>query len=169
MKHLLSVLVENNPGVLRKVAGLFSRRGYNIDSLVVSETEKSEVSRMTIAVHGDDQVLEQVIKQLSKLVDVIKVDDVTKKRTVSRQLLLVKVKADIESRVSIIQTMDIFKARITHIGKEHLIIEATGEGSKIEAIIETLRPYGIIELVKTGVISMLREDNVANEEKEQEQ
>jgi len=167
MKHLLSVLVENNPGVLRKVAGLFSRRGYNIDSLVVSETEDNKVSRMTIAVHGDDQILEQVMKQLAKLVDVIRVDDVTKKRTVSRQLLLVKVKANLENRVHIIQTMDVFKARITHIGEEHLIVEATGEGSKINAIIETLRPYGIIELVKTGLISMLREDDFSNPEAEE--
>lgn len=157
MRHILSVLVDNHPGVLRKVAALFSRRGYNIDSLVVSETETDEISRMTIAVHGDDEILEQVIKQLNKLVDVRKIEDITNNPTVSKQLLLVKVKADAKSRIEIITLMDVFRARIPHIGKESLIIEATGEKSKIDAIIEALRPFGIIELAKTGTVAMLRE------------
>ncbi len=157
MRHVLSVLVDNHPGVLRKVAGLFSRRGYNIDSLVVSETENSQISRMTIAVHGDENILEQVIKQLGKLVDVIKIEDVTNRQTVSKQLLLIKVKADIKSRIDIITLMDVFRARIVHIGKKSLIIEATGEKSKIDAIIETLQPFGIIELAKTGTVAMLRD------------
>lgn len=157
MKHILSVLVDNHPGVLRKVAGLFSRRGYNIDSLVVSETEEAHISRMTIAVNGDDDVLEQVIKQLSKLVDVIKIEDVTEKQTVSKQLLLIKVKADINTRIDIITLMDVFRARIVDIGKKSLVIEATGEKNKIDAIIETLQPFGIIELAKTGTVAMLRD------------
>lgn len=159
MRHILSVLVDNHPGVLRKVAGLFSRRGYNIDSLVVSETENDKISRMTIAVHGDEEILEQVIKQLSKLVDVLNIEDVTNKQTVSKQLLLIKVKADIKTRIDIITLMDVFRARIAHIGKDDLIIEATGEKSKIDAVIETLEPFGIIELAKTGVVAMKRESD----------
>ncbi len=158
MRHILSVLVENHPGVLRKVAGLFSRRGYNIDSLVVSETENEKVSRMTIAVHDDEEILEQVIKQLGKLVDVIKIEDITTKPSVSKQLLIIKVKADWKTRIDIITLMDVFRARIAHIGKESLIIEATGEQSKIDAIIETLKPFGILELAKTGTVAMLREE-----------
>ncbi len=157
MRHILSVLVDNHPGVLRKVASLFSRRGYNIDSLVVSETENTEISRMTIAVHGDEDILEQVIKQLDKLVDVIKIEDITNKPTVSKQLLMIKVSADWKTRIDIITLMDVFRARIVHIGKESLIVEATGEQSKIDAIIETLQPFGILELVKTGTVAMLRE------------
>ncbi|NLK72169.1 MAG: acetolactate synthase small subunit [Clostridiales bacterium] len=158
MRHILSVLVENHPGVLRKVAGLFSRRGYNIDSLVVSETENEEISRMTIAVQGDDDILEQVIKQLSKLVDVIKIEDISNRPIVNKQLLLIKVKADIHTRIDIITLMDVFRARIAHIGRDSLIVEATGEQSKIDAIIETLKPFGIIELAKTGTVAMLREE-----------
>lgn len=157
MKHTLSVLVNNNPGVLRRVAGLFSRRGYNIDSLVVSETHEPGISRMTICVHGDDEVVEQVIKQLSKLVDVINIDDVSNKSAINKQLLLVKVKADIKTRVDIILLMNAFRVKIIHIGVDRLIIEATGEKSKIDAIIETLKPFGIIELAKTGVVAMLTE------------
>lgn len=157
MKHVLSVLVDNHPGVLRRVSGLFGRRGYNIDSLVVSSTENEEISRMTIVVHGDDEVLEQVIKQLSKLIDVINVEDITNKQAVSTQLLLIKVKADIKTRVHIITLMDVFKARVADIGRETIIIEATGENNKINAIIETLKPFGIVELVKTGSVSMVRE------------
>lgn len=156
MKHKLVVLVENNPGVLSKVAGLFSRRGYNIDSLAVSETENNKVSRMTIVVDGDHRIIEQVTKQLHKLIDVIKVHDVTDKETVDRQLLLIKVSADNNTKIEIIQLMDVFRARIVNIGRKSLTIEATGDEGKIQAIISSLRPFGIKELVKTGTISMLR-------------
>ena len=141
MKHTLAVLVENNPGVLAKVSNLFSRRGYNIESLVVSQTEDKTISRMTIVVEGDEKVIEQVTKQLHKLVDVIKVNDLTNDDIVSRQLLLVRVAADRENRGEIIQLMDIFRARIIDIGRRSLIIEATGDESKIEAIIKSLQPF----------------------------
>lgn len=156
MKHKVAVLVENNPGVLAKVSNLFSRRGYNIESLVVSDTEDKTISRMTIVVDGDERTIEQVTKQLHKLVDVIKVNDLTNDDIVCRQLLLVRVAADRETRGEIIQLMDIFRARIIDIGRRSLIIEATGEESKIEAIIKSLQPFGIQEIVKTGVSAMVR-------------
>ena len=156
MKHKLAVLVENNPGVLAKVSGLFSRRGYNIDSLVVSDTEDKSVSRMTIVVDGDAKTLEQVTKQLHKLVDVIKVNDLTNDEIVSRQLLLVRVAADHDTRGEIIQLMDIFRARIIDIGRRSLIVEATGDEDKIEAIIKSLQPFGVQEIVKTGISAMVR-------------
>ena len=156
MKHKVAVLVENNPGVLAKVANLFSRRGYNIDSLVVSDTEDKTISRMTIVVDGDEKTVEQVTKQLHKLVDVIKVNDLTHDDIVSRQLLLVRVSADRETRGEIIQLMDIFRARIIDIGRRSLIIEATGDESKIEAILKSLQPFGIQEIVKTGISAMVR-------------
>lgn len=148
MKHKVAVLVENNPGVLAKVSNLFSRRGYNIESLVVSDTEDKTISRMTIVVDGDERTIEQVTKQLHKLVDVIKVNDLTNDDTVCRQLLLVRVAADRETRGEIIQLMDIFRARIIDIGRRSLIIEATGDESKIEAILKSLQPFGIQEIVK---------------------
>ena len=156
MKHKVAVLVENNPGVLAKVANLFSRRGYNIDSLVVSDTEDKAISRMTIVVDGDERTIEQVTKQLHKLVDVIKVNDLTNDDTVCRQLLLVRVAADRDTRGEIIQLMDIFHARIIDIGRRSLIIEATGDESKIEAILKSLQPFGIQEIVKTGISAMVR-------------
>ena len=156
MKHTLAVLVENNPGVLAKVSNLFSRRGYNIESLVVSQTEDKTISRMTIVVECDEKVIEQVTKQLHKLVDVIKVNDLTNDDIVSRQLLLVRVAADRENRGEIIQLMDIFRARIIDIGRRSLIIEATGDESKIDAIIKSLQPFGIQEIVKTGISAMVR-------------
>ncbi|MBR5318681.1 MAG: acetolactate synthase small subunit [Peptococcaceae bacterium] len=156
MKHKVAVLVENNPGVLAKVSNLFSRRGYNIESLVVSDTEDKSISRMTIVVDGDEKTIEQVTKQLHKLVDVIKVNDLTNDDTVCRQLLLVRVAADRETRGEIIQLMDIFRARIIDIGRRSLIIEATGDESKIEAILKSLQPFGIQEIVKTGISAMVR-------------
>ena len=149
-------MVENNPGVLAKVSNLFSRRGYNIESLVVSDTEDKTISRMTIVVDGDERTIEQVTKQLHKLVDVIKVNDLTNDDTVCRQLLLVRVAADRETRGEIIQLMDIFRARIIDIGRRSLIIEATGDESKIEAILKSLQPFGIQEIVKTGISAMVR-------------
>ena len=156
MKHKVAVLVENNPGVLAKVSNLFSRRGYNIDSLVVSDTEDKTISRMTIVVDGDEKTIEQVTKQLHKLVDVIKVNDLTNDDTVCRQLLLVRVAADRETRGEIIQLMYIFRARIIDIGRRSLIIEATGDESKIDAILKSLQPFGIQEIVKTGISAMVR-------------
>lgn len=156
MKHTLAVLVENQPGVLSHVAGLFARRGYNIESLAVGETEDSSVSRITLVVEGDERVIEQVSKQLNKQVEVIKVNDITNDEIVVRQLLLLKVAADPNTRQEIMQIVEIFRCRIVDIGKRSLIVEATGDEEKIHAIIKSLRPFGIQELVRTGNVAMVR-------------
>jgi acetolactate synthase-1/3 small subunit len=156
VKHTLAVLVENSPGVLSRVAGLFARRGYNIESLVVGETEDKTASRITLVVEGDERVIEQVSKQLNKQVEVIKIQDITNEETVDRQMLLIKVSAGPEDRQEILQLMEIFRCRIVDIGRRSLIVEATGDEGKIEAIIQSLRPFGIKELVRTGKVSMVR-------------
>lgn len=156
MKHTLAVLVENTPGVLARVAGLFSRRGFNIDSLAVGRTENPAVSRMTIVVEGDDHVLEQVTKQLHKLIDVIKINDITKDAYVDRELVMIKVYAEASTRSEIMQLVDIFRARIVDVGHKTLTIEVTGNEGKIDAFENCLRPFGIKELVRTGKIAMLR-------------
>lgn len=156
MKHTLAVLVENQPGVLSHVAGLFARRGYNIESLAVGETEDPSVSRITLVVEGDEKVIEQVSKQLNKQVEVIKVNDITNEEIVVRQLLLLKVAADLNTRQEIMQIVEIFRCRIVDIGKRSLIVEATGDEEKIQAIITSLRPFGIQELVRTGNVAMVR-------------
>ncbi|MGI6452965.1 MAG: acetolactate synthase small subunit [Syntrophomonadaceae bacterium] len=155
-KHTLSVIVENKPGVLTRVAMLFRRRGYNIESLTVGETENPSISRMTIAVTGDETVIEQVTKQLYKLIDVIKIVDLTEERFVERELVLIKVKASSSIRSEILQIVQIFRARIVDIGKNSMIIEVTGDSGKIDAIEESLRPFGIVELVRTGKVAMAR-------------
>ncbi len=156
MRHTLAVLVENNPGVLARVAGLFSRRGFNIDSLAVGRTDNPSVSRMTIVVEGDDRYLEQVNKQLHKLVDVLKISDITRDAYVDRELVLIKVNADAAKRAEIMQLVDIFRARIVDVGPKTLTIEVTGNDGKITAFEDSLRPFGIKELVRTGKIAMLR-------------
>ncbi|MCR4400065.1 MAG: acetolactate synthase small subunit [Syntrophomonadaceae bacterium] len=156
MKHTLSVIVENHPGVLTRVATLFRRRSYNIDSLTVGRTENPTVSRMTIVVEGDDVLIEQVVKQLHKLVEVIKITDITDDPSVDRELVLVKVRADTQVRAEIMQIVEIFRARIVDIGRNTLIIEATGDENKINAIEDSLRPFGIMELVRTGKVAMVR-------------
>lgn len=156
MKHILSVTVENSAGVLSRISGLFSRRGFNIDSLVVSETEDPTVSRMTIVVPGDAVIIDQITKQLNKSLDVIKVNDITNEDAVTRQLLLIRVASDHDTRSEIIQLMDVFRARIIDIGRRSLIIEATGSDSKVDAIVKVLRPFGIQEIAKTGISAMVR-------------
>ncbi len=156
MRHTLSVLVENQPGVLTRVAGLFSRRGYNIESLAVGETHDPSISCMTIVSSGDDLVIEQVVKQLNKLIDVIEIRDITKIGYVDRELVLFKVKAEAAVRSEIMQIVDIFRARIVDIGHDTLIIECTGDGGKVLAIEKSLQPFGILELVRTGKIAMVR-------------
>ena len=155
-KQTLAVIVENNPGVLARVAILFRRRGYNIESLTVGATENSNISRMTLVVQGDDRIIEQITKQLHKLIEVLKIVDLTDVKAVERELVLVKVKADKNVRADIVQIVDIFRGRIVDIGKNSLIIEATGNTDKIDAIEDFLRPFGIIELVRTGKVAMLR-------------
>ena len=156
MLHTLAVLVENNPGVLARVAGLFSRRGFNIDSLAVGRTDDPAISRMTIVVEGDHRTLEQVTKQLHKLIDVLKINDITEDAYVERELVMIKVYADKATRVEILQIADIFRAKIVDYGQKTLTIEATGSDEKINALEEALRPYNIKELVRTGKIAMLR-------------
>ncbi|MBN2190155.1 MAG: acetolactate synthase small subunit [Candidatus Aureabacteria bacterium] len=156
MKHTISALVENKSGVLAKIAGLFSARGFNIDSLAVGETQDPTISRMTIVVRGDDAVLEQVCKQLNKLVDVIKVQDFAGKDFVDRELILLKVSTDGKTRHEVLQIVEIFRAKIIDIKAKSMTIEATGSDSKVNAIIDMLRPFGIKELARTGKIAIAR-------------
>jgi acetolactate synthase-1/3 small subunit len=152
--HVLAVLVENRAGTLSRVSGLFSRRGFNIDSLTVGETEDAAVSRMTIAVHGDDAILEQIVKQLSKLVDVIAVRELT--ACIRREILLVKIRADEQSRQAVIQIAGIFRSRVIDVSPETITIEATGDKEKLEGLLLLLRPYGILELARTGLVALER-------------
>jgi acetolactate synthase-1/3 small subunit len=156
MKHTLSVLVENKPGVLTRVAGLFARRGFNIDSLVVAETENPAVSRMTITVYEQDQPVEQVTKQLHKLINVLKIIDLDPGSSVERELLLVKVVADAGARSEIMQMVEIFRAKIVDVSSEVLIIEMTGTRDKVSAFVELLAPFGVVELMRTGHVAMSR-------------
>ncbi|MCI8284393.1 MAG: acetolactate synthase small subunit [Firmicutes bacterium] len=154
MKHVLSALMENRPGVLRRISGLFGRRGYNIDSIVASVTEDENLTRMTIVVDGDEYILDQVIKQLLKLQEIIDVENVTDIPVVSRQLLLMKLKADVSTRLDILQLAEAFGARIVDIKADSIIIEATAEDSVTKSIVETFEPYGILSLVKTGTVAL---------------
>lgn len=158
-KYTLAVLVENKSGVLAKVAGLFSKRGYNIDSLAVGVTEDPEISRITIVVQGDDQVLEQVTKQFNKIVDVIKVLDIEGDDTVERELALIKVTADVTTRAEIIQIANIFRARIVDVARNSITVEVTGDESKIQAIEKLFRQFGIKEMARTGKIALVRGPN----------
>ena len=155
-RHTLSIIVEDRPGVLTRVSTMFRRRGYNIESLSVGATEDPKLSRITIVVPGDDTVIEQVLKQLHKLVDVRKIVDITAEDHVERELVLIKVQADSNVRADIVQLVEIFRARIVDIGKDSLIIEATGDEGKISAIQDSLKTFGIIELVRTGKIAVTR-------------
>jgi len=156
MKHTLSVLVENKPGILARVAGLFARRGFNIDSLAVGVTENPEISRMTVVVDVEEHSLEQVYKQLNKLINVIKVIDLPDEDSVQRELIMVKVKADAKTRAEIIEMVDIFRGKIVDVGKGTLSIEVTGTGSKLKALEDLLKPYGIVELARTGMVALNR-------------
>ena len=158
-KHILSVLVKNSAGVLSRVSGLFSRRGYNIDSLTVGRTENKEISRMTITLNGDDDVLEQVKKQVDKLEDVIKVIDIKNNRSVIRELVLIKVKANSSNRAAINEIVNIFRCKIIDLSPETLTIEITGDQNKISALITLMEDYGIEELVRTGITALERGDN----------
>ncbi|MEG1501500.1 MAG: acetolactate synthase small subunit [Clostridiales bacterium] len=158
MKHTLCVLVKNSTGVLARVAGLFSRRGFNIDSLSVSTTDRDDISRMTIVVEGDQDVIEQVTKQLYKLIEVLKISNITGESFIDRGMALFKVSSDANNRAEIIQIVDIFRAHILDFSPNALIVEATGSESKIAAIEEALKPFGIKEVVRTGVIAMVRSE-----------
>lgn len=155
MKHILSVLVVNHPGVLAKVAGLFSRRGFNIDSLAVGVTNDPNVSRMTILTEGDDSTVEQIARQLGKLVDVIKVTDVSE-NSVTRELALIKLRTTSETRGEIIEIINIFRAKVVDISTDFLTAEITGDSEKVSALEDMLKGFGIEEMVRTGIIAISR-------------
>ncbi|MDX6367909.1 MAG: acetolactate synthase small subunit [Nocardioidaceae bacterium] len=154
--HTLSVLVENKPGVLARVASLFSRRGYNIDSLAVGPTEHQEVSRMTIAVNLDDQPLEQVTKQLNKLVEVLKIVELEGTGAIERELALIKVKADAVTRSRVLETVQLFRAKVVDVAVDAVTIEVTGNRDKLEAMLRVLEPFGVKELVQSGMVAINR-------------
>ena len=155
-KMVLSVLVGNTSGVLNRVAGLFSRRGYNIDSLTVGETENPEFSRMTIVVHGEDEILEQIEKQIAKLVDVKEITELKDGTSVCRELILIKVAADAEQRPQIIAVADVFRAKIVDVAPDSLMVELTGNQAKVDAFIGLLQGFKILELVRTGITGLTR-------------
>lgn len=156
IQHTITALVDNRPGVLARVAALFARRGFNIESLAVSITDDPMVSRMTIVASGDDNVLEQITKQLNKLIDVIKVYDYTGSAIVERELAMIKINAETKNRAEILQVVDVFRAKIIDISDRTFTIEVTGSVAKVNAIESLLAPYGIQELVRTGKIAMMR-------------
>jgi len=156
-KHVLSILVDNQPGVLSRIAGLFSGRGYNIDSLCVAETHEPGLSRLTIVTRANATVVEQIEKQLNKLINVIKVYNLTDAEYVQREMALIKVKACSEHRAEILRIVDIFRCKIVDVGLEHYTIEVTGDEGKLSALMSLLRPIGIREIVKTGAVAMFRE------------
>ncbi len=155
-KHIISVLVENHFGVLGRVANLFSARAYNIQSLTVGETEDPDTSRMTIVVYGDEDILEQIQKQLNKLIDVIKVRDITGMNLVDREALLIKIHATSTNRAEIIQAIDIFKGNVVGIKKDCITTEIFGDSDKIDAFIEFIKPFGIKEMVRSGRVAIVR-------------
>jgi acetolactate synthase-1/3 small subunit len=160
MRHVLSALVQNKPGVLSHISGMLASRGYNIDSLAVGETEDPHLSRMTFVVVGDDRVLEQVRRQLEKIVTVVRVDDISSQNHVERDLMLIKVKAPSGSiRSEVRELSEIFRGKIVDVGSDELVIELSGEEKKIEAFIEHMRRFGITELVRTGRIAMVRSNS----------
>jgi len=156
MTHILSVSVLNKPGVLTRIAGLFSRRNFNIESLNVGKTENPEISRMTIVVNGDEKVLEQVTKQLHKLINVLKITELDKSAIVERDLILIRVKCTRKQRSEIIQIADTFRAQIVDVAPDSLMIEATGTEDKLEALTELFRDFGIAEFVRTGTVALNR-------------
>ncbi|MEP7054152.1 MAG: acetolactate synthase small subunit [Actinomycetota bacterium] len=156
-RHTLAVLVENKPGVLARVASLFSRRGFNIDSLAVGPTEHSEISRMTIVVNSDeDMPLEQVTKQLNKLINVIKIVELDATQSVQRELMLIKVRADVQTRSHVLETAQLFRAKVVDVATDAVTIEATGTADKLDALIRVLEPFGIRELVQSGMVAVSR-------------
>jgi acetolactate synthase-1/3 small subunit len=157
MRHIVSVLMENESGALSRVAGLFSARGYNIESLTVAPTEDPSLSRMTIVTRGSNEIIEQITKQLNKLIDVVKLADITEGRHIERELMLIKVKADdVQQRAEMKRLADIFRGRIIDVSDQTYIIELTGDSSKLDAFIETIEPSSILETVRSGVTGIAR-------------
>ena len=156
MRHVLSALVQNQPGVLAHISGMLASRGFNIDSLAVGETEVPDLARMTFVVHGDDSELEQVRKQLDKIVTVVKVMDISSENFVERDLMLIKVKTNPPQRVEVSLLVEMFRGRVVDITHDTLMIEVSGQEGKIEAFIDLMRPYGILDLARTGRIALIR-------------
>ena len=154
--HTLSVLVENKPGVLVRIAGLFARRGFNIDSLAVGPTEHEEISRITIVANCDEHPLEQVTKQLNKLINVLKIVELEAGATVERELILIKVRADTDSRSKVLETVQLFRAKVVDVALDVITVEATGNREKLDALIKVLEPFGIKELVQSGMVAIGR-------------
>jgi acetolactate synthase-1/3 small subunit len=156
MRHVLSALVQNQPGVLAHISGMLASRGFNIDSLAVGETEDAKISRMTFVVNGDDAELEQVRKQLDKVVTVVAVQDISGEDFVERDLMLIKVQASPQQRMEVVLLVEMFRGRVVDISPTNVLVEISGQERKIEAFIELMRPYGILELARTGRIAMVR-------------
>lgn len=161
MKHTVAVLVQNEFGVLARVAGLFSARGFNIDSLAVGETEDPKISRMTIVSSGNDRVLEQIMKQLAKLIDVIRVEDLKPEDMIERELVMVKVKANAATRSDVMQIVNSFRAKIVDVNTDSLTIEVTGGESKVDAMLELLQPFKLLEVVRTGTVALSRRSHLS--------
>jgi len=159
-QHIVSALVENHAGTLSRVSGLFSRRGYNIDSLTVGETDDTSISRMTIAVSGDERVLEQIVKQVGKLVDVIAVRELDNSSCLRREIMLVKISTDEKTRPAVLEIAGIFRARIVDVSPETVTVEATGSEEKLNGLLLLLRPYGILEMARTGLVALERGNKV---------
>lgn len=168
-RYTLGILVNNHPGVLRRVVGLFSRRGYNIDSLSVGETENSEISRITIVVTGDQSVIEQIEKQVAKLIEVIKVVELTMQGSIQSELVLVKVITNEKTRAAVVELSELFKAKIMDVTESTLTMQITGTLDKIASFLRLVRPYGIAELVRTGITAMERGSHVMASQKEEEE
>lgn len=156
MKHTLSVLLRNKPGALSRVTGLFSGRGFNIESLCVAETLDPQVSSLTLVTRGNDSIIEQIIKQLHKLIDVIKVTDISEGEYVEREMVLIRMKAEASTRAEVLRVIDIFRGKVVDVSPNSYAVEVTGSESKVKAIIDILRPIGIKEVVRTGTIAMAR-------------
>jgi acetolactate synthase-1/3 small subunit len=156
MKHTISVLLQNKPGVLSRVTGLFSGRGFNIESLCVAETLEEGVSCLTVVSRGDEAIIEQITKQLHKLIDVIKVTDISDKEFVEREMILIRMKAESHTRAEVLRVIDIFRGKVVDVSAKSYAVEVTGSASKIKAVIDILRPIGIKEIIRTGTIAMAR-------------
>ena len=163
MKHTLSVLVEDEAGVLSRISGLFARRGFNIESLAVGPAEQKGISRIIMIVPGDNRTIEQLTKQLYKLVNILKVQDITNIPSVERELMLLKIRTNLQSRSSILEIANIFRAKIVDMANDYLILEVTGDPGKMVAIEQLLQPYGIVEIARTGKIALIRASNVNTE------
>jgi len=162
-RHTLSVLVENKPGVLARISGMFARRGFNIHSLAVGPTEQEEISRMTIVVNVENKPLEQVVKQLNKLINVIKIVELEDDQAVERELLLIKVKAEPETRAQILEIAGVFRSKVVDVAPHAVTIEATGSPAKLQALTDLLHQYGVKELVRTGLVALARGDRAITE------